>query len=182
MKLNVSSMKYPNAWALVDDDAPKGLLGGYKWTLTKAGYVRGAQGAKTYYLHRLLTNAGDDQVVDHLNGNKLDNRLSNLRVTTKSVNASNSKGKSGFKGVSWHPQNEKWRARITWERKRIHIGLYDTPEEAARAYDEAAKHYLGASAYLNFPDPDALPDLRELSREELELRVLELEEKLGIER
>jgi len=57
---------------------------------------------------------------------------------------------SGFKGVEWNKQKQKWRSRIRVLGNRIHLGLYDTPEQAARAYDEAAKKYFGDDCFLNF--------------------------------
>ena len=91
-------------------------------------------------------------VVDHANGNTLDNRRCNLRVCTPGDNARNAigKGRSGFKGVSW--TGYRWRARIVAPNGgEITLGTFVDAGEAARAYDEAAREYHGPFAWLNFP-------------------------------
>lgn len=97
-------------------------------------------------------------VIDHINGNKLDNRRSNLRFVTHQQNTFNSKPKtnvsgrlcrSRFKGVTWRGDRHKWRSCITIDRKRHYIGLYDTEEEAAIAYNNAAIILFGEYANLN---------------------------------
>jgi hypothetical protein len=109
-------------------------------------------------MHRVvLERAGvdlDGKVVDHINGNALDNRRSNLRAASKAENSWNSKRKkqcrSGFKGVRWHIEGRKWQARIKVNGREIHGGLFNTPEEAAHAYDQIAVKYFGAYAKTNF--------------------------------
>jgi hypothetical protein len=102
---------------------------------------------------------GDPRQVDHKNREEtLDNRRSNLRITTKQ-NAQNigitKRNTSGFKGVVLEPagSNERttngWRARIRVGHKLINIGTYSTPEKAARAYDKAALKYHGSFACTN---------------------------------
>ena len=94
--------------------------------------------------------------VDHINGNPLDNRKSNLRICTNAENQRNrgvnKNNTSGYKGVCWAKQNKKWKARIKHNGKLIHLGYYKDKEEAARAYDKKAKELHGEYAYLNFPD------------------------------
>jgi hypothetical protein len=109
---------------------------------------------RSFLMHRQIMDCPDDMVVDHINGDMLDNRRSNLRVCTSQQNRFNSlnrKGNkhSGFKGV--HPNRDKWRAIIMKDRKYIHIGNFLKPEDAARAYDAKAVELFGEFANLNFP-------------------------------
>jgi hypothetical protein len=109
------------------------------------------------YLHREIMKAPKGLVVDHINGNTLDNRRENLRLATKRQNTCNMRiNKEGctskYRGVNWHISVKKWVARITVNRRRIHLGVFDSEVEAAKAYDEAARKYYGEFARLNFPD------------------------------
>lgn len=94
------------------------------------------------------------ETVDHINGNALDNRRSNLRVATPIQQQYNRKvsslSKTGFKGVSF--EYGKYRARIRKDGEHISIGMFDTPEDAARAYDGAAHELFGEFARLNLPE------------------------------
>jgi hypothetical protein len=92
---------------------------------------------KHYYIHRLVACAylGLDledkkQIVDHIDGDRLNNDISNLRIVTKQQNGFNTKAR----GCSWHKQAKKWRARIMLDGKEIALGLFDTEEEARQAY------------------------------------------------
>lgn len=103
------------------------------------------------YMHRLLIDAGN-QSVDHINGNKLDNRRSNLRVCTQQQNVHNTrsrKGTSKFKGVSWDKSRNQWKAVIGYNYRKIQIGRYATELEAATAYNEKARQLHGKYAVLN---------------------------------
>lgn len=107
------------------------------------------------YMHRFLL--PDAEEVDHINGNGLDNRRSNLRPATRAQNCANMRrskaNTSGYKGVSWHKGGRKWHAQIRGDAKREHLGLFTDPADAAKAYDNAARRLHGEFARLNFPGP-----------------------------
>lgn len=92
-------------------------------------------------------------IVDHIDGNTLDNRKRNLRVCTKGENRLNSRiqtnNTSGYKGVYWMKSHGCWHARITVHKKRFFLGAFQEKEHAARAYNEAAKIHFGEFARLN---------------------------------
>lgn len=104
-------------------------------------------------MHRWLLSAKPDELVDHKNGDTLDNRRLNLRLCTKSQNAQNRHvvlAQSGFKGVI-ATKSGRWSAHITKNYRSRHIGTFDTKEEAALAYDAEAVRMFGEFANLNFP-------------------------------
>jgi hypothetical protein len=89
----------------------------------------------------------NNMVVDHINGNKLDNRRSNLRICTQAENQRN-RGKqrnnvSGHKGVTWYARTSKWRVSIVLNKKHIHLGYFNLVSEAQKAYENAATEYHG---------------------------------------
>ena len=102
-------------------------------------------------LHRLLVDAPLGFHVDHANGNPLDNRRCNLRIVTPRQNSWNRRPRknaaSRFKGVT--QRRGKWRARITIHGVRKELGQFDREEDAAMAYNRAAKEYFGEYARLN---------------------------------
>jgi hypothetical protein len=85
--------------------------------------------------------------IDHINGIRDDNRISNLREATNKENSFNKKpsknNTSGYKGVSWNKKNNKWVSQIRVDKKSIYLGLYDSLEDAAIAYQAAAIRYHG---------------------------------------
>jgi hypothetical protein len=94
--------------------------------------------------------------VDHIDFNRQNDKIENLRACTSAENSQHqglrSNSTSGFIGVSWHKQSERWHACIQVAGKRIPLGGFSTAEEAAKAYDAAALKYHGAFAVLNFPE------------------------------
>lgn len=120
--------------------------------------VNGRGGAKPTrhgcrYLHRFILNAPADRLVDHINGDTLDNRRENLRLCTPSQNCINrpSIGGHGFRGV-YLRRSGTWGAKIQVEGEITHLGQFATVEAAARAYDAAALQMHGEFACLNFPN------------------------------
>ena len=118
---------------------------------------------KKIYLHRALIDPAEGELVDHINRNPLDNRRSNLRIASRTVNNINRgknktwRGKptsSRYKGVSWNKKVEMWQSYISLDRKITHLGYFTEEKDAARAYDEMAFSLYGDCAYLNFPPLD----------------------------
>lgn len=111
------------------------------------------------YMHREIVRPPNGFLVDHLNGDTLDNRRSNLRLATYTQNRYNMNGfgSSSYMGVS--RDGSRWRARITrtlddGSREYLFSANFETEIEAARAYDEAARNLFGEFARLNFPEPE----------------------------
>jgi hypothetical protein len=134
----------------------------FGWYLDTRGYIERSNGKHSKKrLHRevmermLGTSLNSKQQVDHINGDRLDNRRENLRLATSSQNNMNSKistrNNSGYKGVSFHKRTGKWRVVICAEGKRTEVGLFSDLVEAAQAYDKAAISIHGEFARLNFP-------------------------------
>lgn len=124
------------------------------WHSTASGY---AYNNKLGYLHRYILNAPASVLVDHINGNTIDNRRSNLRFATDGENSWNSKpkpSKSMYKGVYFlkNRKSKKWLSSIYRDGIAHRIGTFECEEEAARAYDKKAKELFGEFAYLNFPE------------------------------
>lgn len=110
-----------------------------------------------YKAHRLawlyVYGEWPDGVIDHINGNGCDNRIVNLRVATAAGNAMNRPRRvdntSGYKGISWNKKSSQWLAHIGHNGKILHLGLFDTIEEAKTVRDEAARRYHGKFARID---------------------------------
>lgn len=123
------------------------------WYAYRGG--RNGEAATGFYMHReILGITSKEHWVDHRNRNGLDNRRANLRIATKSQNQFNSAkpctNKSGYKGVYFKAQTGRWAAQIRANGRCFHLGYYDSAEEAARVYDNAAKEKHGEFARTNF--------------------------------
>lgn len=144
--------------ALVDDDDYE-RLSLQKWRAVKYGHVwyaiHGNHHKKDEFMHRVIMNAAPSQIIDHWNGDGLDNQRGNLRFADDSINQQNrhrlTTNTSGYRGVTFHKQCNKWQAGIKKFGKTYHLGLHVTKEEAARAYDEGARRIYGPMARTNFP-------------------------------
>ena len=139
------------------DAADLPLVEVYTWHTAPSGrsgliYARSQVDDRKRLMHQLITGWA---MVDHANGDGLDNRRHNLRPTSRSQNMANRRksvsGSSQFKGVYWQKSVARWRAQIGYQGQRIYLGLYDSEEDAGRVYDAAARERFGKFAALNFP-------------------------------
>ena len=139
------------------------LIERWSWCarLRKNGRAYAARGTRAssgkfvqVYMHRCILGlrAGDRIGVDHINGDGLDNRRSNIRPSNQSQNLANQKVKkhsSLYKGVTWDARKHRWAARIKVNRKMINLGRFWDETDAASAYNNAANKYFGCFAKLN---------------------------------
>jgi len=157
IKVYFNGSKYSDKHFIVDLSAIDLVLS-HNWSASRKHnklYVVTSMSGKTRYLHQLLLNidSGNQLEVDHINGNPLDNRKSNLRECTHSSNMKNissRRSKTGYIGVYPEKNSSKYVARIQSDNKPIHVGTFDSIEEAAKARDAAAIQYHGEFANLNF--------------------------------
>jgi hypothetical protein len=139
-----------------DEDFP--LLNRYTWHVDPKGYVVTSLYGTTVRLHRFILNPPNNVQIDHINGDKLNNCKENLRLATNTENQRNVPKRkeinkkptsSKYKGVYFRKDAKKWVARIAVDGERIHLGMYDNEEKAARMYNAWAKDYFGEFAVLN---------------------------------
>lgn len=157
-KIDVSTPRYPNVFAIVDDEDFI-YLNEWNWNINSRGYAvrkfRNNERRVQRYMHRDILKPSTSQDVDHINGEKLDNRRENIRACSHTENMRNSKKpKSGltsmFKGViAYKGGKNKFRAVIRANGKAKHLGLFENECDAARAYNMAASKYYGEFALLN---------------------------------
>jgi hypothetical protein len=121
------------------------------------GYVRIKVDGQLFAAHRLawLFAYGEwpDREVDHIDRDRSNNRLANLRQASSSLNKANTSlrrtNTSGFKGVKFHSQRRRWNARITVNGRQISLGMHDSREEAHQAYVAAAHEHFGQFARVS---------------------------------
>jgi hypothetical protein len=140
-------------YALVDEEDYE-KVNEYHWTFKKNKKQEYAINGNTR-LHRFILNESNPKnIIDHKNGNGLDNRKNNIRAATINENNFNTKlrvnSKIAYKGVTFNEKSKKYRSRIQFNKKGIHIGCFYNVLEAARAYDAKAEELFGEFANLNF--------------------------------
>lgn len=146
--------------ALIDKHVENDLKK-YKWHVKKDGYMyRNASTEelrkgmpRSLSMHRQLMGFPEGKTIDHINHDKLDNRLSNLRIATYSENQANRRklgnSSSKYKGVRYHRRDGVWHAYVVVKGKQKHLGTFKEEKEAAQAYNKAAEKYFGEFALLN---------------------------------
>lgn len=161
-RIPVHDPDFPNAplYAIVDDEDYE-RLAAFRWTRLATGaqiYAKRTSGqvpGQSDLMHKILTGFTR---TGHSNGIGLDNRRANLEDVTHSQNLMNRGAQknsrtSKFKGVSWDKSNNRWVAFIKVEGVRRNLGLFTVEEDAARAYDDAARIHFGVHGRYNFPLP-----------------------------
>lgn len=128
---------------------------GYTWRAAVGPhtvYAATGSSGNNIYMHRLIKPPPLGMETDHIDGNGINNRYNNLRHATHRQNLISRKTESasGYRGVSL-TRSGRWQAQLDSRKARRYLGAYDTAEEAARAWDEAAKELYGEFAVLNFP-------------------------------
>lgn len=158
--MNAVEVPLSQGYVAIVDAADAERVLAHKWSAEPRGKTvyalrqvrRPGGGWMKQRLHTFLTGYAK---TDHANGDGLDNRRANLREATATENNRNrrrrSDNTSGFKGVTWRKDRNQWRAHIMVSGHQHSLGAYATAEEAARAYDAAAREFFGEYAALNFP-------------------------------
>lgn len=142
---------------LIVDPEDQHIVDAYNWSSDGEGRIRTSIAGKTIRLHQLILPGF--KLIDHKDGNNLNNKKINLRPATVAQNGWN-RGKTkanttGYKGVFKHPNDSLWNkffARIVANQQRYHLGFFHTAEEAAVAYDKECKRLHGEFARVNFPE------------------------------
>jgi hypothetical protein len=156
-KIDISTTKYPNTFAIVDDEDFE-YLNQFRWHCSQGYAYRRFyyknKKSKIIGMHRFIMKAPKDKLVDHINMNPLDNRKSNLRICGKRENSINGKIKSnntsGYKGVHKNTKSKtKWRVNLKHNGKQICVGYFNDKIEAAKAYNKKALELYGEYARLN---------------------------------
>jgi hypothetical protein len=143
------------------DDCDYEYLSQFKWFAHRNKFTWYAQrnssranGRQTViHMHRVILDAPPDLKVDHKDADGLNNIRTNLRLATYSQNNQNKRvslsNTSGYKGVSWRKKTEKWVAQINSDGRRLHLGYFESAEEAAAKYDAVARELYGEFALTN---------------------------------
>lgn len=138
---------------VTQSNKPKGSVAG---SVNSKGHVNVAVDGRMWTAHQIVFvwhHGWLPPEIDHENRVKTDNRISNLRPASSTQNKGNigllRNNTSGFRGVSLNGRSGKWCAQIKIKGKQTYLGRFDTPEQAALRYNEAARKYFGDFAYLN---------------------------------
>ena len=149
---NIAIIKIKDTEILVDDDKYQ-MLVKYKWKMDNNNYPFAKVDNKLIRMHRLVIEADENDLIDHINRNKNDNRISNLRKSNSQLNNHNKTKKSNcsssFKGVSLNKKTNKFVSSIRHNNKQIYLGTFYDEIKAAEAYNKKAIELYGNYANLN---------------------------------
>jgi hypothetical protein len=139
---------YVDGQLVAKTDSNKRKAGNALRSITGKGYLSGSINGRTYRVHRLVFlyfHGFMPPQIDHIDGNRQNNQIENLREATSAQNNQNRKAtsSSGIKGVVWHKQSKKWVASICINRKSIHLGSFLSIEEAALVANKARQSVHG---------------------------------------
>lgn len=163
MRTAISQERLKQLFDYVDGDlvwkvyrSVKAVPGQVAGSVNARGHINVQADGKMYALHQLVYLYHHGMIpeeIDHIDRNKLNNRIENLRPCTSSQNKGNiqllSNNVSGYRGVSLNSRSQKWHAQIKIHGKQTYLGRFDTPREAAVRYNEAAVKHFGEFAFLN---------------------------------
>lgn len=161
MELKINSRKYGEKEFIIDNEDYKKVKD-YKWHLMKVKnfnrFYIVSTGKTEYrrniYLHRLIMNCPESKIIDHIDGNTLNNQKSNLRICSQADNVRNNSKKrnsktSKYKGVYFSKVNKTFYSFIMFNKKHYHLGCFKDEKEAALNYNLAANKFFGEFAKLN---------------------------------
>lgn len=137
--LEVTSVN--KTYTILLDDEDYDTVIKYKWFINKGYAQRACWNGRKYInlsMHRFVMKQPKGKVIDHIDGNPLNNQKDNLRATTQAANLRNS---TKAKGYTWVKKRNKWQAQIRLNYKQIYLGQFDTESEARNAYLKARKEY-----------------------------------------
>jgi hypothetical protein len=153
----MKNIQLPSGAKAMVDDEDFDELSKCKWRSDRCGYARRHQTLEdgrriTQHMHRMIMGLqyGDKRYVDHIDGNRLNNQRSNLRLCSFAQNMMNKgispKNTTGLKGVARTKSGKRWRSFIHISQKQVYLGTFDSREEAHAAYCRAAKELHGEFA------------------------------------
>jgi hypothetical protein len=140
-------------FALVDDEDYE-LVSKFNWHKHKSSSYGQYYASSNVKMHRLVMDAKPGEIIDHINGDSLDNRKENLRLCTHSQNQQNTQSRGGssrYKGVSYNKKAKKWRGGFFIHGKTYYCGSFESEDECARAVDKKRLEICGEFAVLNLP-------------------------------
>lgn len=168
--MRLTIYKKGEAVRVLYDECDHELVMSFDWRISSDGYVVAYKKRKPYFMHRLIMKTPDGLITDHKNRIKHDNRRENLRICTPSENQANKDAYGGrkYRGVSFDKVSRKFKATIVANGRTIYLGVFSLEDDAARAYDSAAKYYFGEFSNPNIPGEPIAEYTEKTKRRKLE--------------